>query len=136
MHFLSNFGCKIIFMCSVNVIIGISNTPTHCLKEALITWPLSASGPFICISFMVYLTFLPFTEGILPFNTQYLWLAPTPTHFSPTPVYRPKNNACDKDPEIRECAKETQPHKSCHIQFIWSIQQNKHKASHYTSVTI
>ena len=33
MRFLSNFGCRIIFMCSVNF-----------LKEALVTWPLSASG--------------------------------------------------------------------------------------------
>ena len=33
MRFLSNFGCTIIFMCSVNF-----------LKEALVTWPLSASG--------------------------------------------------------------------------------------------
>ena len=61
---------------------------------------LNASGLFIFISFMVYLTFLPFSEGVLPFNTQYLWLDPTPTHFPPTPVYRQKNKACGKDPEI------------------------------------
>ena len=42
MHFPSNFGCKIIFMCSVNF--GISKNSTHCLKEALVTWPLRASG--------------------------------------------------------------------------------------------
>ena len=39
MRFLSNFGYKIIFVC-------ISKIPTHCLKEALVTWPLSASGLF------------------------------------------------------------------------------------------
>ena len=48
MCFLSNFGCKIIFLCSVNFcalsIFGISKIPTHCWKEALVTWLLSASG--------------------------------------------------------------------------------------------
>ena len=39
---LSN--CKIIFMCSVTF--GISKIPAHCLKGALVTWPLSASGLF------------------------------------------------------------------------------------------
>ena len=42
MRFLSNFGSKIIFMCSVNF--GISKIPTHCLKEALVTRRLSARG--------------------------------------------------------------------------------------------
>ena len=74
-QYLSNFGCKIIFMCSVNIIFGISKTPTHCWKEALVTWPLGASS----LTCLVCLTFLPFSEGILLFNTQYLWLAPTPT---------------------------------------------------------
>ena len=44
MRFLSNFGSKIIFMCSVNIIIVISKIPTNYLKEALVMWPLSASG--------------------------------------------------------------------------------------------
>ena len=35
MRFLSNFGSKIIFMCSVNF--GISKIPAHRLKEALVT---------------------------------------------------------------------------------------------------
>ena len=42
MRFLSNFGCKIIFMRSVNFV--INRIPSHCLKEALVTWPLSASS--------------------------------------------------------------------------------------------
>ena len=42
MHFLSNFGCKKFFMCSVNF--GISKIPTHFLKEALVTCPFGASG--------------------------------------------------------------------------------------------
>ena len=37
MCFLSNFGCKIIFMCSVNCQFGISKITTHCLREALVT---------------------------------------------------------------------------------------------------
>ena len=41
MCFLSNFGCKIIFMCSVNFFQQQEFT-THCLS--LVTWPLSASG--------------------------------------------------------------------------------------------
>ena len=114
-QYLSNFGCKIIFMYSINIIFGISKTPTHCLKEALVTWPLSGSGLFICISFMVYLTFLPFSEGLLPFNTQYLWLAPTPTHFPPTPVY------CRK---IELVAK---------IQKYENVQNKPNLASHVTS---
>ena len=36
MRFLSNFGSKIIFMCSVNIIIVISKIPTNYLKEALV----------------------------------------------------------------------------------------------------
>ena len=44
MHFLSNFGSKITFMCSVNIIIVISKIPTNYLKETLVMWPLSASG--------------------------------------------------------------------------------------------
>ena len=44
MRFLSNFGGKIIFMCSVNIIIVISKIPTNYLKETLVMWPLSASG--------------------------------------------------------------------------------------------
>ena len=39
MRFLSNFGCK---MRSVNFV--INRIPSHCLKEALVTWPLSASS--------------------------------------------------------------------------------------------
>ena len=39
MYFLSNFGCKIIFMGSVNFW-----HQQDCWKEALVTWPLSASG--------------------------------------------------------------------------------------------
>ena len=39
MRFLSNFGCKIIFMCSVNFWHQQVKSPTHCLKEALVTWP-------------------------------------------------------------------------------------------------
>ena len=42
MRFLSNFGYKLI-LCALSIF-GISNIPTHCLKEALVTWPLSASG--------------------------------------------------------------------------------------------
>ena len=42
MRFLSNFGCKIIFMRSVNFV--INRIPSYCLKEALVTWPLSASS--------------------------------------------------------------------------------------------
>ena len=33
---------KIICMCSVNF--GISKIPTHCLKEALVTCPVTAGG--------------------------------------------------------------------------------------------
>ena len=43
MRFLSNFGWKII--CAL-IIFGISKIPTHCLKKALVMWPLSASGLF------------------------------------------------------------------------------------------
>ena len=32
-------------MCALTIF-GISKIPTHCLKEALVTWPLSASGLF------------------------------------------------------------------------------------------
>ena len=46
MRFLSNFGCKII--CAVSKF-GISKIPTHCLKEALVTWPLSATGLLILL---------------------------------------------------------------------------------------
>ena len=42
MRFLSNFGCKIIFMRSVNFV--INRIPSHCLKEALVTWSLSVSN--------------------------------------------------------------------------------------------
>ena len=42
MRFPSNFGRKIIFVGTVNF--GISKIPTHCLKDALVTCPLGASG--------------------------------------------------------------------------------------------
>ena len=61
MRFLSNFGCKIILVCSNNF--GISKIPTHCLKEALVTWPLSASGLFTA-----YPIRLPLTLSHLNFN--------------------------------------------------------------------
>ena len=40
------FRCKII-LCALTIF-GISKIPTHCLKEALVMWPLSASGLFKC----------------------------------------------------------------------------------------
>ena len=40
-HFLSNFGCKIIY-CALSIF-GISKIPTHCLKEVLVTWRLSTN---------------------------------------------------------------------------------------------
>ena len=42
MRFLSNFGCKIIFMCPVKFWHQLESN--SCLKEALVTWPLSTSG--------------------------------------------------------------------------------------------
>ena len=39
MRFLSNFGCKIIFMCSVKF--WHQQDSNSCLKEALVTCPLS-----------------------------------------------------------------------------------------------
>ena len=44
MRFLSNFGCKIIFMCSFNF--WQRQDYNSLLKEALVTRPLSASGLF------------------------------------------------------------------------------------------
>ena len=50
MHFLSNFGCKIIVMSSVKNV-GISKIPTHYYcKEPLVTWPFTASG-LLCLIF-------------------------------------------------------------------------------------
>ena len=46
LRFLSNFRCKII-LCALSIF-GIKKIPTHCLKEAMVTWPLSASGLFSC----------------------------------------------------------------------------------------
>ena len=43
MCFLSNFGCKIIFTCSVNFWHQDSNSLL--IEEALVTWPLGARGP-------------------------------------------------------------------------------------------
>ena len=43
MRFLSNFGCKIILMCSVDF---WQQQDYNSLREALVTWPLSASGLF------------------------------------------------------------------------------------------
>ena len=44
MRFLSNFGCRIIFMRSVNF--WHQQDSNSLFKEALVTWPLSASGLF------------------------------------------------------------------------------------------
>ena len=41
-RFLSNFGCKIIFMCSINF--WHQQDSNLLLKEALVMWPLSANG--------------------------------------------------------------------------------------------
>ena len=49
MRFLSNFGCKIIFVCSVNF--GHQQDSTPLFKG--ITWPLSPSGLFVKFLFKI-----------------------------------------------------------------------------------
>ena len=54
MRFLSNLGCKII-LCALSIF-GICELPTHCLKEALVTWPLSARGLLkVVLTLLAYL---------------------------------------------------------------------------------
>jgi len=38
MHFITNFGCKVIFMHFINFC--HHTIPNHCLKKVLVTWPL------------------------------------------------------------------------------------------------
>ena len=43
---LNAFPLKFKIMFSTPSIFGISKIPTHCLKETLVMWPLTASGLF------------------------------------------------------------------------------------------
>ena len=51
MRFLTNFECKIL-SCALSIF-GISNIPTHCLKETLVTGPNCPSGQFEGLEFKI-----------------------------------------------------------------------------------
>ena len=77
MRFLSNFGCKIIFMCSVNF---WHQQDSSSLKEALVTWSLCASDLFnwysvgACNSVHLIFCRIRSFQGELDFGSVYLLL--------------------------------------------------------------